>query len=124
MIHDSAGSASELFLRQARAQFGVEQLVGDRHALLKALGENTRTDIRGSKQVAAFVKLAVGALPMSARIEKAIFMREEWREDRDRWWLWNLTAGGGWVRNKTGAKPAQGEDAARPAMPLLAEVPR
>src|SRR4051794_13599662 len=47
------------FLRQARAQFGVNDLLGDRHALLKLLGENTRTDIRGSKQVLALAKLAV-----------------------------------------------------------------
>jgi polyisoprenyl-teichoic acid--peptidoglycan teichoic acid transferase len=47
------------FLRQARAQFGVTQLLGDRHELLQALGEHTRTDIRGSKQVLALVKLAV-----------------------------------------------------------------
>jgi LCP family protein required for cell wall assembly len=46
------------FLRQARAQFGVKGLIGDRHALLRALGESTRTDIRGSKQVAELVKLA------------------------------------------------------------------
>ena len=49
------------FLRQARAQFGVEDLLGDRHELLRLLGENTRTDIRGSKQVPALVKLAVDA---------------------------------------------------------------
>src|SRR3954468_17754688 len=47
------------FLRQARAQVGVQQLLGDRHELLRLLGENTRTDIRGSKQVLALVKLAV-----------------------------------------------------------------
>ena len=39
------------FLRQARAQIGVADLLGDRHALLRLLGENTRTDIRGSKQI-------------------------------------------------------------------------
>ncbi len=49
------------FLRQARAQFGVEDLLGDRHELIKLLGENTRTDIRGSKQVLALAKLAVDA---------------------------------------------------------------
>ena len=49
------------FLRLARAQFGVQDLLGDRHALLKSLGEHTSTDIRGSKQVAALVKLAVDA---------------------------------------------------------------
>src|SRR3954447_14557925 len=49
------------FLRQARAQFGVKDLLGDRHELLKLLGENTRTDIRGSKQVLALAKLAVDA---------------------------------------------------------------
>jgi len=47
------------FLRQARAQFGVAELLGDRHALLRLLGKNTRTDIRGSKQVTALAKLAV-----------------------------------------------------------------
>jgi LCP family protein required for cell wall assembly len=47
------------FLRQARAQFGAKQLLSDRHELLRLLGENTRTDIRGSKQVLALVKLAV-----------------------------------------------------------------
>jgi LCP family protein required for cell wall assembly len=46
------------FLRQARAQVDVTDLVGDRHALLKTFGKNTRTDIRGTKQVAALVKLA------------------------------------------------------------------
>ena len=49
------------FLRQARAQFGVQDLLGDRHALLRLLGEHTRTDIRGSKQVPALAKLAVDA---------------------------------------------------------------
>src|SRR3954454_4658948 len=49
------------FLRQARAQFGVNDLLGDRHALLKLLGENTRTDIRGSKEVLGLAKLAVEA---------------------------------------------------------------
>src|SRR3954468_1498868 len=49
------------FLRQARAQVDVKELLGDRHALLRALAEHTRTDIRGSKQVAALVKLAVDA---------------------------------------------------------------
>jgi len=46
------------FLRQARSQIGVTQLLGDRHKLLKLLGENTRTDIRGSKQILSLVKLA------------------------------------------------------------------
>jgi LCP family protein required for cell wall assembly len=46
------------FLRQARAQVSVTDLLGDRRALLRALGEHTRTDIRGAKQVAALVKLA------------------------------------------------------------------
>jgi LCP family protein required for cell wall assembly len=46
-------------LRQARAQVGVTELLGDRHALLQLLGEHTRTDIRGSKQVTALVKLAL-----------------------------------------------------------------
>ena len=49
------------FLRQARAQFGVADLLGDREELLRLLGENTRTDIRGTKQVLALVKLAAGA---------------------------------------------------------------
>ena len=49
------------FLRQARAQIGVTELLGDRHELLRLLGENTRTDIRGSKQMLALVKLAVDA---------------------------------------------------------------
>ena len=49
------------FLRQARAQFGVADLLGDRDELLRLLGENTRTDIRGTKQVLALVKLAAGA---------------------------------------------------------------
>ena len=49
------------FLRQARAQFGVRTCSSDRHALLRLLGENTRTDIRGSKQVLALAKLAVDA---------------------------------------------------------------
>ena len=49
------------FLRQARAQFGVKELLGDRHELLRALGEHTRTDIRGSGQVLRLVKLAVDA---------------------------------------------------------------
>jgi LCP family protein required for cell wall assembly len=49
------------FLRQARAQIGVTDLLGDRHALLRLLGENTRTDIRGSKQITALTKLAVDA---------------------------------------------------------------
>ena len=49
------------FLRQARAQFGARQLLSDRHELLRLLGENTRTDIRGSKQVLELVKLAVDA---------------------------------------------------------------
>ena len=53
------------FLRQARAQFGVTELLGDRHELLQALGEHTRTDIRGSKQVLALVKLAVDSAPAS-----------------------------------------------------------
>src|SRR3954447_22820099 len=47
------------FLRQARAQFGVKELLGDRHELVRLLGENTRTDIRGAKQVLALTKLAV-----------------------------------------------------------------
>ncbi|MBE2319419.1 LCP family protein [Solirubrobacter sp. CPCC 204708] len=47
------------FLRQARAQAGVTQLLGDRHALLRALGKYTRTDIRGTKEVTALVKLAL-----------------------------------------------------------------
>jgi LCP family protein required for cell wall assembly len=49
------------FLRQARAQIGVKELLGDRHALLRLLGTHTRTDIRGSKQVLALVKLFAGA---------------------------------------------------------------
>src|SRR3954452_9117286 len=47
------------FLRQARAQFGVKELLGDRHELVRLLGENTRTDIRGSKEILALTKLAV-----------------------------------------------------------------
>src|SRR3954468_3247710 len=47
------------FLRQARAQFGVKELLGDRHELVRLLGEHTRTDIRGAKQVLALTKLAV-----------------------------------------------------------------
>jgi LCP family protein required for cell wall assembly len=49
------------FLRQARAQFGVKALLGDRRELLKLLGEHTRTDIRGSKAVLALAKLGVDA---------------------------------------------------------------
>jgi LCP family protein required for cell wall assembly len=49
------------FLRQARAQIGVTDLLGDRHELLSLLGENTRTDIRGSGEVAELLKLAVDA---------------------------------------------------------------
>ena len=49
------------FLRQARTQLDVKDLLGDRHELLRALGEHTSTDIRGSKQVAALVKLAIDA---------------------------------------------------------------
>ena len=49
------------FLRQARAQIGVKELLGDRHALLRLLGKHTRTDIRGAKQVFALVKLVAGA---------------------------------------------------------------
>lgn len=49
------------FLRQARAQVGVASLLGDRHALLQLLGKNTRTSIRGSKQVIALAKLALDA---------------------------------------------------------------
>ncbi len=49
------------FLRQARAQFGVGELLSDRHELLRLLGKNTRTDIRGSKQLLALAKLAVDA---------------------------------------------------------------
>ena len=49
------------FLRQARAQIGVADLLGDRHALLRLLGENTRTDIRGSKQITTLTKLALDA---------------------------------------------------------------
>ena len=49
------------FLRQARTQLDVGQLLGDRHELLRVLGENTQTDIRGSKQLAALVKLAADA---------------------------------------------------------------
>ena len=49
------------FLRQARAQFGVKDLLGDRQELVKLLGANTRTDIRGSKQVLALAKLGVAA---------------------------------------------------------------
>ncbi|MDA0180348.1 LCP family protein [Solirubrobacter phytolaccae] len=49
------------FLRQARAQFGVTDLLGDRHTLIRLLGEHTRTDIRGTKQVTALAKLALGA---------------------------------------------------------------
>jgi LCP family protein required for cell wall assembly len=49
------------FLRQARAQFGTKDLLGDRRELLRLLGKNTRTDIRGSKQVLALVKLAADA---------------------------------------------------------------
>ncbi|WP_157592644.1 LCP family protein [Solirubrobacter soli] len=50
------------FLRQARGQFGVKELLGDRRALLRALGEHTRTDIRGTKQVAELVKLAADVI--------------------------------------------------------------
>lgn len=49
------------FLRQARTQIGVADLLGDRHALLRLLGRHTRTDIRGSKQVTALAKLVVAA---------------------------------------------------------------
>lgn len=49
------------FLRQARAQFGVQDLLGDRHELIRLLGEHTRTDIRGSKQITALAKLALDA---------------------------------------------------------------
>jgi LCP family protein required for cell wall assembly len=49
------------FLRQARAQLGVTGLLADRHGLLRALGEHTRTDIRGADKVAELVKLAVDA---------------------------------------------------------------
>jgi LCP family protein required for cell wall assembly len=49
------------FLRQARAQLDVKDLLGDRRELLRALGEHTRTDIRGAKQVAELVKLAIDA---------------------------------------------------------------
>lgn len=47
------------FLRQTRAQLGVAELLGDRHALLRLLGKHTRTDIRGSRQVTALAKLVV-----------------------------------------------------------------
>ncbi len=47
------------FLRQARSQLGVADMLSDRRELLRLLGENTRTDIRGSKQLLALVKLAV-----------------------------------------------------------------
>jgi LCP family protein required for cell wall assembly len=47
------------FLRQARSQLGVTDMLGDRRELLRLLGENTRTDLRGSKQLLALVKLAV-----------------------------------------------------------------
>jgi hypothetical protein len=39
----------------------VSALLGDRHKLLRLLGQNTRTDLRGSKQVLELVKLAVDA---------------------------------------------------------------
>jgi LCP family protein required for cell wall assembly len=63
------------FLRQARAQVGVAQLLGDRHELLRLLGEHTRTDIRGSRPITALLKLAADAVgkpvvqvPFPARI--------------------------------------------------------
>src|SRR3954465_7068975 len=49
------------FLRQARAQFGVGDLLGDRHELLRLLGEHPRTDVRGSRQVLELTRLAVDA---------------------------------------------------------------
>src|SRR5262249_8831542 len=49
------------FLRQARAQIGVLDLLRDRHALVKLLGEHTRTDIRGPHAVLELAKLAVDA---------------------------------------------------------------
>jgi LCP family protein required for cell wall assembly len=49
------------FLRQARAQLRVSELLGDRRALLRLLGAHTRTDIRGSKQLTALAKLALQA---------------------------------------------------------------
>jgi len=45
------------FLRQARARVNL----GDRHELLRLLGEHTRTDIRGTAEVAALAKLALDA---------------------------------------------------------------
>src|SRR3954447_11254883 len=47
------------FLRQARAQFGAKDLLGDRRELLRLLGEHTRTDIRGSKAVLTLAKLGI-----------------------------------------------------------------
>src|SRR5262249_5332988 len=49
------------FLRQARAQIGVGDLLRDRHALVKLLGEHTRTAIRGSKAGRELAKLPVDA---------------------------------------------------------------
>lgn len=60
--HDLVRAARQQdFLRQARAQVGVQQLLGDRHALLTLLGAHTRTDLRGSKQLTALAKLALDA---------------------------------------------------------------
>lgn len=49
------------FLRQAKAQIGVDKLVSDRKDLLKIFGRYTTTDIRGTNQILSLLKLTLNS---------------------------------------------------------------
>ena len=49
------------FIKQAKAQVGVDKLVSDRKDLLKIFGRYTTTDIRGTRQILSLLKLTLNS---------------------------------------------------------------
>ena len=49
------------FLRQAKAQVGVDKLVNNREDLLRIFGRYTQTDIRGTREILSLLKLTLSS---------------------------------------------------------------
>jgi LCP family protein required for cell wall assembly len=49
------------FIKQAKEQVGIDQLVSDRKDLLRIFGRYTTTDIRGAKQILSLIKLTLNS---------------------------------------------------------------
>jgi LCP family protein required for cell wall assembly len=55
------GARQQEYLRQAKAQVGIGELVDNKDQLLKIFGRYTTTDIRGSRQVLSLLKLTLNS---------------------------------------------------------------